>query len=223
MKLRNGIFMMGIMMGTAAVMCAANIGAGVPIEVKQAAGAAGEFHWNWHDAQTLRDDDALRGAKVAKEERHAIADAIEVQLRPILGELGKTLAMEVREASLETRVKLIDLDNDGMPEVIAEAADSCNDLGNCHIWIFKKSGQEYKLILDSIGQTFTVQATSTNGVKDIVVAMRESASEFNLKEYHYEDGKYKRASCHHADWEAAAGQTAEKLKEPRITPCVDGQ
>ena len=114
----------------------------------------------------------------------------------------------------------LDLKSDGNPEVIAQAVLGCSPTGNCSLWIFRKTDKGYALILDSFGQTFTVQHTRTNGFADIVVAMHGSATESTLKVYRYDRGRYRRADCYEADWSVLEGDTVRELNEPRITPCA---
>ena len=95
----------------------------------------------------------------------------------------------LQKAALNTRVKMIDLNGDGVPEVVAQGMVNCSPTGNCPFWVFQKTVRGYKLLVESYGQTFTVQKTSTNGFRDIVVSMHSSAKESGLTNYRYKDGK----------------------------------
>ena len=59
------------------------------------------------------------------------------------------------ENAAETRVKLADLNGDGVPEAICQATDdeSCSPTGNCSFWIFQKGATGYKLILSRPAMT----------------------------------------------------------------------
>jgi hypothetical protein len=44
----------------------------------------------------------------------------------------------------ETRVKYVDLDGDGKPEVIAQAGgekSGCSPTGNCPLWVLRRRGE----------------------------------------------------------------------------------
>lgn len=86
------------------------------------------FRWDWKDWKELSAAQSLRGAKLTLQQRKAIASAIADQIRPMMSEPGivRTTTMseiksesELRDAVLDTRVMLIDLNGDGVPEVVA--------------------------------------------------------------------------------------------------------
>ena len=122
---------------------------------------------------------------------------------------------------LDTRVLTTDLNHDGLSEIIAQPVGNefCSPTGNCPFWVFRKTGSIYKLVLNGLGQTFTLQPNYTNGFRDIVVAMHGSAFDQELKLYRYRNGRYYRESCYDASWQARDNPEVI-LKEPRITPCA---
>jgi hypothetical protein len=75
------------------------------------------------------------------------------------------------------------------------------------------------VLLEGEAQTFTVQASSTNGFHDIVLSMHGSYSSGGLTDYHYQDGAYKDVGCYSYEWTILEGENVRELKEPRITPC----
>jgi hypothetical protein len=57
--------------------------------------------------------------------------------------------------ALKTRVKFIDLNGDGSPEVIAQPVGieaGCGATGNCPFWVFERTSTGYKAILKTAGQ-----------------------------------------------------------------------
>ena len=130
----------------------------------------------------------------------------------------KSEAVLKKKAS-DTRIALIDLDGDGIPEVVAQAMVRCGATGNCPFWVFRKSKRGYDVILQGEAQTFTVQPSSTNGFPDIVLSTHGSYSSGSLTDYHYRDGVYEDVGCYVYEWTVLEDETIRELKEPRITPC----
>jgi hypothetical protein len=131
---------------------------------------------------------------------------------------------EAVKLAAETRVKFVDLNGDGVPEVIAQPVGNnyvCSPTGNCAFWVFQKTAGGYKLIAEKGAvQTFTIQRTRTNGFLDLVLNMHGSATSRGLYVYRFRDGKYRRTDCYGANW-TYLGKDGEvhDLEEPRITPC----
>lgn len=177
------------------------------------------FHWDWHNSQELSWMQSLRNAKMSNSDKAAIAKAIEEQIRPDMFDLGIKSEDQLVKAALDTRIKIVDLNQDGVPEVVAQAMADCSGDGNCSFWVFKKTSHGYTLLLNGFGQTFTIQKGSANGFRDIVVAAHGSATDSGLTLYRYEDGGYKDVACYEANW-APLGKDGQHqyLKEPRITP-----
>ena len=178
-----------------------------------------DFHWNWRESQELNTQESLRNAKLTSLDRQAIAAAIAAQLRPTMADLDIGSENQLRKAVLDTRIRMIDLNNDGVPEALAQGMVNCSPTGNCPFWVFRKTLRGYKLLVESYGQKFTVQRTSTNGFRDIVISMHGSATESGLTDYRYKDGNYHDAGCYGASWTVTEGDTVRELKEPQITPC----
>lgn len=177
-----------------------------------------EFHWDWRDWQELIAAQSLRNAKMSEPDRAAIAKAIEAQISPDKSDLEIESEKQLAEAVLDTRIKMIDLNHDGTPEVVAQGMAGCSPTGNCSFWVFQKTTRGYKLLLNGFGQTFTVQKASTNGFRDIVVAMQGSASDSGLTLFCYKGSMYHQAACYDANWAPLENGVVHQLKEPRVTP-----
>jgi len=185
--------------------------------------AAESFQWDWRHSEALSPKQSLQHAKVTDAERAAISRAIAVQLTPDMGGLGGMTEPELEDVALDTPVKLVDLNGDGTPEVIAQGTfqeGGCGRAGNCRFWIFQKSGDEYKLLIsqESI-QSFTIQPSRSNGFSDIVVRMQASATSSTVRLLQYRDGTYREAACYDANWSVSEGGAVHSLKEPRLTRC----
>lgn len=187
--------------------------------VCRSSAAPQEFHWNWKDSQELNAEQSLRKAKLSQYQKKAIAKAIANQLRPLMFDLEIKSEDQLQKAAVNTRIKMIDLNNDGIPELVAQGMAGCSPTGNCMFWIFQKSPRGYQLLLKGEAQTFTIQPTTTGGFRDVVLSMHGSATESGLTEYQYIDGVYRDVGCYDASWTVLEGDEVRELKEPRITPC----
>jgi hypothetical protein len=126
---------------------------------------------------------------------------------------------QLRKVALDTRIKMTDLNDDGVPEVVAQPMAGCRATGNCLFWIFQKALGGYRLLLEGEAQTFTVQKTSTNGFRDIVLGCHASATESVLADNRYKGGVCQDAACYYASWTVLENDKVRELEEPHITPC----
>jgi len=146
---------------------------------------AQSFNWDWQKAQIVPNQ-PLSDASLSEPEKAALAAAIAKEISHQDDTRGPQ--KEPKEAALETRVLITDLNRDGRPEIIAQGEVGCSADGNCPLWVFRKVTGTYKLLLDGVGQTFTLQQSYTNGFRDIVVAMHGSAFDSTLTVYRYQNG-----------------------------------
>lgn len=180
-----------------------------------------EFHWDWHQSQSLDSDPSLKDAKVTPSERAALAKAIEAQIgSPDPHDPEMASEDQVKQAVLNANIRIIRLSQDEREprEVVALVQHSCSPTGNCLLWFFRKTSDGYGLLLETIGEGFTMQQTPANGFKDLVVNMHSSATDQWLKVYRYAGGSYGPVACYDADWAPLENGVVHQLKEPRITP-----
>lgn len=156
---------------------------------------------------------------MASSERTLIARSIATGIRPEMEVLEIESESQLLESALDTRIKFVDLNGDGIPDVIAQGLVDCSPTGNCSFWIFPKTPTGYRLLLDGFGQTFTIQRSKTNGFHDIVVSMHGSATESRLTDFRFEDGHYVEVGCYYANWAVLDGNEIHELKEHQISPC----
>jgi hypothetical protein len=124
----------------------------------------------------------------------------------------------------QVRVELIDLNGDGVAEVILQpiGSDYCGATGNCGVLIAEKTSGGYRTLLDRPGvQTITVESSNTYGYRDLFLTAHSSASESMIYLYRYHAGKYRHAGCFVADWNPP-GKPDVILKSPIITRCSHG-
>jgi hypothetical protein len=181
------------------------------------------FYWKASEVQELGPKDKIRVTKVlAPAERTALMEAIAAQIEPGTKAIDINSNKQLSEAVADTRVKPVNLSDDGIPEFVAQASGGkfCSPTGNCTIWVFQLSGNGYKLILKRAAvQTFAIRSTRTNGFNDLVLGQHGSASEQTLYLYRFIDGRYSKDACYEALWEQLVGDEWQELNEPAITPC----
>ena len=190
----------------------------------QQSNTKGSLHWNWRNAAELRGADTIRESRNLTTAQRA--EFIELLLRSY-GEPGHRTDAEQQEdraAAADTRIKLIDLNHDGIPELMTQATgdEFCGASGNCTFLVFTQRKGVYVKILDSIAQTYTIQPTVSSGFQDLILGMHGSATEAELKLYKYDGQRYRRTSCYDANW-SVLGKDGEihDLKSPTIkaSPC----
>ena len=187
--------------------------------VPQHASDSGNFQWNWRDGQELKADQSLRNANLTNNRRKAIADAVADEIRPMMADLEIKSESELEKAALDTRISMVDLNGDGVPEVVAQGMVSCGATGNCPFWVFRKSKLGYEVLLEGEAQRFTIQRTSHSGFRDIVLSTHGSYSSGGLTNYQYQERAYKDVGCYNYEWAVLDGEVVRELKEPQVTPC----
>lgn len=173
------------------------------------------FQWNWREAEVATGPLAT-APSISTAERAMLLRALAARFN------GYRTPPNPDERAAQTRIKVIDLNGDGVPEVIAQpVGEVCSPTGNCPFWAFQKASTGYILIMEKgAAQDFTIQPSRTNGYFDLVLGMHGSATEQGLYVYQFRDGRYRRTGCYDANW-TYLGEDGEyhELKEPRITRC----
>ncbi len=177
--------------------------------------------WNWRSAEELGTRQNLsQNHQLSSEERKALADALTRQLR---GQNSSTSDEELRNIAMKSRVKYVDLNGDGKPEVIAQSTDvtTCSSTGNCRVWVLRKLKNQYSVVLNETGQTFTVQPGSTNGFHDLVLTLHDSAFASDGKVFRFDGRAYTLAESFAIEWYSRDQEGAfdRRLAEPKIGEC----
>jgi len=192
----------------------------------------GHFRWSSRKAQELGIENTIsRSNALTDSERAALIKAIATQLRPAMADLEIGTESEILAVAAQTRIKLVDLNNDEIPEIIAQPVGlkaGCGATGNCPFWVFAKHNGGYILLLDSGNdggfQVFTVEPTRTHGFNDLVLGSHDSASERTLFVYRYREGKYhKQPECYSAQWWCWECRPPHSLREPMIVKLKSSQ
>jgi len=134
MRLRGRALAEGLVVGFVAFSSLFCVLIALP-QTKQVESKKHEFHWDSRAWQELSWKDSLEKARIKEPDRKAIAAAIEEELRPDMQNLEIDSEEKLQEVAFKTRVKMIDLNGDGIPEVVAQAIPDCSPTGNCSLWI----------------------------------------------------------------------------------------
>ena len=189
------------------------------------------FQWSRHNAQELSRSNTIQSSsEILPDEKAALIEAVAEQIRPYTSYLQIGSESELYNIAAKTRIELVDLNEDGITEVLAQANDSkagCGATGNCSFWVFQRSGTTFQKILDSrckdgVGgiQLFTINPSRMNGFHDIVLADDVSTPESTLRVYRYRDGQYRQTECYKANWISTKDNQLRRLENPELTPCA---
>jgi hypothetical protein len=177
--------------------------------------AADRFSWDWHKVD--RPTEALGQVQLPEGERAALKAALSAELGPPIPNLS------AEEQAADFRVKLLDLNGDGIPEVIAQITGrfECGATGNCPFLVFRKSGNAYESILAieriNAYQGFTVTKERTAGYLGLILNQHGSAFQQTVVIYKFRNGKYRASGCYEANWNREDQPPASK--EPIVTKC----
>ena len=188
----------------------------------------GPEHFRWSEAKASEIDSrhTIQSAGgLTPDQKRRLTDAVVTRLKshPSLEEFLEGMpASAIRKLASDTRVKLVDLNGDGRPEIIAQAngLGPCGGTGNCIVWIFQWAPTGVKVLLDTLDheagfQVITVRPWSTNDFRDIVLGSHSSATTRNLVWYRYKDGAYRSWKCYLL---SRVGEKGEPLSNPTISP-----
>lgn len=173
-----------------------------------------KFQWGQGEPQEL--DGALADySNISKADRTALLRAFAHEFKDY------PTPPSPMERAEQTRVKFIDLNGDGVPEVIAQPTGNICGVANCPLFVFQKTATNYRVILEKGAAHYvTVQKTRTNGYLDVVIGTHGSATEETLFVYQFSDGRYRRTHCYNESFtQLCQDGAAHELEKPRITLC----
>jgi len=193
------------------------------IQAQEARNPQGRWEFERQDELNWRAS-IRRSKNIEPSERKRLVKVITDALRDSgVVEDGLDLEQRLAQVAPETRIKYVDLDGDGKPEVVAQAGgdgSGCSQTGNCPFWILHRQGESYEILLAGEAQTFTIQRTRTKRYLDIVLSRHGSAFESEARTYTFDGEFYREGSCFDLEWSAlGSGDKMHKLKNPRISPC----
>jgi hypothetical protein len=94
-------------------------------------------------------------------------------------------------------LKKIDLNKDGQPEYLTTLGPFlCGVTGNCLTWVYRKTGDEYQLLLRTSGRQLLLEKTSTGGFRDLRMEAGNSADKQDFSIYRFDGNKYLARVCY---------------------------
>jgi hypothetical protein len=201
--------------------------AGTLLGQRQKAAPEGPEHFRWSEG-TAHELDTRHTIKSAADlnayQKAKLTDAVVRQLKShqSLNEFFVGMPeKKLHDLAADTRIELIDLNGDGMPEVIAQAQGlgPCGGTGNCIFWIFQMRPTGIVLLLDTFQseagfRAIAVRPWSTDGFRDIVLGSHGSATTRNIVWYRYSMDRYRSWKCYSLDRE---GDKGTSLHDPVIS------
>ena len=201
---------------------------GSPVPAQQATEAT-HFHWSQRKAYELPYHATVaRSTELNPAEKSALIRTIKAEIRHFMDDQEIASEKELDTLVRGTRIQLLDLNQDGVPEVLAQAFDSregCGATGNCTFWVFQKqSDGSYNKLLDTRGkegiggiELITVETTRTHGFLDFTLAAHDSAAEKDLSVYRFNGRRYVQFACYLASWIDDRDPTKAR-QTPAISP-----
>ncbi len=173
------------------------------------------FRWDYRKAEQVDYQHTIASAiDISLDDRAALINVVAAQLADLEIPIGRN----VRAVAADMPIKVIDLNGDGVPEIIAQSAgphSGCSPTGNCPFLVFQRQKDSYSVLLKSEAQMFRVQPDRTNGFHDIVLSVHESAFESEVTNYKFDGASYKASGCYDFLW----GDADHEFQQPHITPC----
>lgn len=184
---------------------------------------ASPLHFRWSEAQSheLNYDSTIKKSyDLSSAEKAELTAIVQHQLK-LEGDLEDMTEEQARVLAGNTRVELADLNGDGKPEIIAQAngLGPCGGTGNCIFWIFERTPDGLKPILNTADRTqvtfekILIRPWSTNGYRDIILGSHSNANSRNLVWFQFSRGVYRIHACYYSTW---TGENMEPLNSPAI-------
>ena len=191
-------------------------------EVPNTTATPAHFRWSETQAHELDYGRTIRkSVDLSLADKAALTNAIVLQLKKDNDSVEDLTEKQVRELAEETRVELVDLNGDGKPEIVAQAngLGPCGGTGNCIFWIFERTADGLKLLLDTddrsqvIFEKILIRPWSTNGYRDIVLGSHSNATSRSLVWFQFMRGAYRIHACYYSTW---IGDDGQALNKPAI-------
>lgn len=91
--------------------------------------------------------------------------------------------------------KRIDLNDDGADELYVEGGSKISPATFRPSWIFQKTANGYRLLLEERDDKFKILKEITEGFHDLYFVSRRTTRTISLSTYQYKNGKYESVKC----------------------------
>lgn len=190
---------------------------------------SGHFYWSASKAKEIPIAQTLtKETRLTDADKKELVRLITAQVKATDYADDQMSAKEFEKLIWKTRVELVDLNGDGVPEVLAQGFDSrinCSATGNCEFLVFQKIPHGFKMLLDTyeedVGgvESYTVKDETSKGFRDMVLASHGSAFEKGLLVYRFDGKKYRQSACYTAHWDYPNDAGMVMHKNPVISRC----
>ena len=153
---------------------------------------------------------AQTGKQAAVKEKAALTQLVllDKEVQEAMTGDGSTSVGDMTEG---VTVKKIDLNKDGQSEYLATLSPFlCGVTGNCLTWVYRKTGDEYRLLLRTSGRDLLLEKTSTGGFRDLRMEAGHSADKQDFSIYKFDGNKYLARACYTQTYSG-------KGRKPKIT------
>jgi len=130
--------------------------------------------------------------------------------------LGRKPVDDLQASTGSTLVDTVHLGLAEGNDLVLTDRSSCSPTGNCSILVLRAAQGRYRVVLDGIGQTYSIKRDRTNGFRNIELSMHGSAAESTIKAYKFNGSRYLRVGCYNVIFATSDGT---ELDRPRTTPC----
>ncbi len=122
------------------------------------------------------------------------------------------------------RAEPLDLNRDGVPELVIHGIQRLCGASNCIKWIYRRTSAGYERLLVAWGtQTLEPLTSTTHGYRDLRKWQHGSAWDSGVTLYKFDGRRYRQDRCFHYSYSYLdAHDERHELKRPRITPASCG-
>jgi hypothetical protein len=145
-------------------------------------------------------------------QQRAIVEALKHWNRQI----GRKLHADSETSMGSTLVDTVHLGPKNEDDLVLTDRSGCSPTGNCSMFVLLATQSRYRVVLDGVGQMYTLKRARSKGLLNIELSMHGSATESTIKGYKFNGSRYLRVSCYN---EIFATSDGTKLDRPRTSPC----
>ena len=180
-----------------------------------------DFVWDWRNQQIIGRNDPSLGntSRLTEPERSELIDAVVLRLQKPMSDAGYD-DDRIREIATTTRVRFVDV---GEPHPLLVTTSmglegGCDSLGNCPLWVFRRSSDGFVSLLNAIAASYTMQ--SGESAPQLVLMRHVSQQESALMAYRFAEGKLTATACYKALWPPQSSDNTQP-SDPKLVACDD--
>lgn len=160
----------------------------------------------------------LRGEKIKKGWNDITSEVIKEVTGKNENDLSEQEISFWTDLGFQFTTYLIDANGDGKNELAIQ--NRCAPVGNCKFWLFRKNGNDYETILDTLDgavQTFKLRSNKTNGYSDLETKDHNDAWSGGMYIYKFDGKEYNLSECYDYNYSYLKAGKLYELKKAKIT------